>query len=49
MTKLGFIGLGIMGMPMARHLLEAGHEVALWSHNAEKPQSSWPRGKQLLG
>jgi len=25
-----------MGYPMARNLLRAGHEVALWSHNAEK-------------
>jgi 3-hydroxyisobutyrate dehydrogenase-like beta-hydroxyacid dehydrogenase len=36
MAKLGFLGLGIMGKPMARHLLEAGHEVALWSHTAAK-------------
>jgi len=36
MAKLGFLGLGIMGYPMARNLLQAGHEVALWSHNSEK-------------
>lgn len=36
--KLGFLGLGIMGYPMARHLLEAGHEVALWSHTSAKAQ-----------
>src|SRR5579875_3256621 len=36
MAKLGFLGLGIMGWPMARNLLRAGHEVALWSHSAEK-------------
>ena len=36
MAKLGFLGLGIMGYPMARNLLRAGHEVALWSHTAEK-------------
>jgi 3-hydroxyisobutyrate dehydrogenase len=29
--KLGFIGLGAMGLPMARHLLEAGHEVTVAS------------------
>ena len=29
MSKLGFIGLGIMGTPMAAHLLKAGHEVFL--------------------
>lgn len=27
--KIGFIGLGIMGRPMAAHLIEAGHEVFL--------------------
>ena len=36
MAKLGFLGLGMMGYPMARNLLRAGHEVALWSHTAEK-------------
>ena len=28
MAKLGFLGLGIMGGPMARHLVTGGHEVA---------------------
>jgi len=27
MAKLGFIGLGIMGTPMAGHLLAAGHTL----------------------
>ena len=36
MAKLGFLGLGIMGYPMARNLLRGGHEVALWSNSAEK-------------
>ncbi len=36
MAKLGFLGLGIMGRLMARNLLRAGHEVALWSHTREK-------------
>jgi 2-hydroxy-3-oxopropionate reductase len=27
--KIGFIGIGIMGTPMAEHLLDAGHEVAV--------------------
>jgi len=36
MAKLGFLGLGIMGHPMARHLLDAGHDVGLWSHTAAK-------------
>ena len=29
--KLGFIGLGIMGGPMAGHLIKAGHDVYLFS------------------
>ena len=29
MSTLGFIGLGIMGAPMARHLISAGHTVYL--------------------
>ena len=28
--KLGFIGLGIMGKPMAKNLLKAGHEVVVY-------------------
>ncbi len=33
MSKLGFIGLGIMGAPMASHLIAAGHEVFLYSRS----------------
>jgi 3-hydroxyisobutyrate dehydrogenase/2-hydroxy-3-oxopropionate reductase len=33
---LGFLGLGIMGYPMARNLLQAGHTVAVWSNTAAK-------------
>jgi 2-hydroxy-3-oxopropionate reductase len=32
--KIGFIGIGIMGAPMACHLLDAGHEVAVNSRSA---------------
>jgi 2-hydroxy-3-oxopropionate reductase len=32
--KLGFIGIGIMGAPMAGHLLDAGHEVVVHSRSA---------------
>jgi 2-hydroxy-3-oxopropionate reductase len=34
MTTLGFIGLGIMGAPMAGHLLAAGHTVYLTTRSA---------------
>ena len=32
MAKLGFIGLGIMGLPMAKHLLAAGHTLNTCLH-----------------
>ncbi|MDP2880302.1 MAG: NAD(P)-dependent oxidoreductase [Azonexus sp.] len=31
----GFIGLGAMGRPMARHLHRAGHELAVWARRPE--------------
>src|ERR1700681_594998 len=45
MAQLGFLGLGIMGYPMARHLLEAGHEVALWTHSSGKARELAAKGK----
>jgi 2-hydroxy-3-oxopropionate reductase len=29
--RVGFIGLGVMGKPMARNLMKAGHELVAWS------------------
>ena len=34
--KLGFIGLGAMGRPMALHLHRAGHELAVWARRPEE-------------
>ncbi|MFO1154440.1 MAG: 2-hydroxy-3-oxopropionate reductase [Rhodospirillales bacterium] len=31
MSKIGFVGLGIMGKPMAGHLIKAGHDVFLYN------------------
>ncbi len=36
--KLGFVGLGIMGRPMALHLLAAGHALACYSRRASSMQ-----------
>jgi len=38
MAKLGFLGLGLMGYPMARNLARAGHQLAVWSNTASKAQ-----------
>jgi len=35
MGKLGFIGLGSQGAPMARRMIEAGYEVVLWGRRPE--------------
>ena len=35
-TKLGFVGLGLMGMPMAANILRAGYPVQAWNRTAEK-------------
>jgi len=35
MAKFGFIGLGIMGKPMAGHLIAAGHTVYVYDLNSE--------------
>jgi 2-hydroxy-3-oxopropionate reductase len=32
--KVGFIGLGIMGLPMAGHLAKAGHTLNVWARHA---------------
>ena len=34
--KVGVVGLGTMGAPMARHLVEAGHSVSVWNRTASK-------------
>ena len=39
--KIGFIGLGLMGRPMAENLLKAGHTLTIWNRTAS-------RAKQLL-
>ena len=38
MSKIGFIGVGIMGRPMAGHLQAAGHELFLVKHRTTLPK-----------
>ena len=38
-TKVAFIGLGVMGLPMAGHLATAGHDVTVYNRNAQKAQA----------
>lgn len=34
--RLGFIGIGLMGAPMTRRLLDAGFDVTVWNRSADK-------------
>lgn len=36
--KVGFVGLGVMGAPMAGHLVKAGHNVTVWNRTTTKTQ-----------
>lgn len=39
MAKVAFLGLGVMGYPMAGHLAAAGHEVTVFNRTAAKAES----------
>ena len=39
MTTIGWIGLGVMGAPMAGHLLAAGHELTVSTRTPEKAEA----------
>jgi 3-hydroxyisobutyrate dehydrogenase len=38
MAKLAFLGMGVMGFPMAGHLKKAGHDVVVYNRTAKKAQ-----------
>jgi 3-hydroxyisobutyrate dehydrogenase len=42
MVKVAFLGLGVMGFPMARHLKASGHEVTVYNRTASKAHD-WVR------
>ncbi len=45
--EIGFIGLGIMGRPMARHLLKAGYKVTVYNRTASKAQELAADGAEV--
>lgn len=36
MPRIGFIGIGLMGLPLCRRLLGAGHALTVWNRNPDK-------------
>ena len=39
MARIGFVGLGVMGFPMAGHLVKAGHEVTVFNRNPARAEA----------
>lgn len=46
-TKVGFIGLGLMGKPMALNLLKAGHPLTVWNRTASRADELVAAGATL--
>ncbi len=44
--KIGFVGLGVMGEPMARHILNAGHELLVSDARKENCEALLSEGAQ---
>ena len=55
MQRIGFIGIGLMGSHMARHLLEAGHPMTVWNRTEEKAReliasgANWAESPKMVG
>ena len=47
MAVVAFLGLGVMGFPMAGHLSQAGHQVRVWNRTAAKA-TDWASKHQGL-
>jgi 2-hydroxy-3-oxopropionate reductase len=45
--KIGFIGLGLMGRPMAMNLLKAGHALTVWNRTPSRAQELVAAGATL--
>ncbi|MGD1881043.1 MAG: NAD(P)-dependent oxidoreductase [Paracoccaceae bacterium] len=45
--KIAVLGTGLMGAPMARNLLKAGHTVVVWNRSADKAEALAGNGAQV--
>jgi 3-hydroxyisobutyrate dehydrogenase-like beta-hydroxyacid dehydrogenase len=46
--NIAFLGIGLMGFPMARRLCEAGHAVHVWNRSRDKAERLIPFGAVVL-
>ena len=49
MTSLAFLGTGLMGAPMVRNLLDAGHAVRVWNRSRAKAEALAEAGATVAG
>lgn len=49
LARIGFIGMGLMGIPMSCRLLAAGYPVTVWNRNPDKTQLPAGQGAQVAG
>ena len=49
MTKVGYVGLGLMGNPMSKNLIKAGHEVTVWNRTASRMDELIEAGAKASG
>jgi 3-hydroxyisobutyrate dehydrogenase-like beta-hydroxyacid dehydrogenase len=47
--KLAFIGLGSMGLPMAGHLLQAGHDLTVYNRTRSRAEGLAKQGARVAG
>jgi len=47
MTRIAFLGTGLMGAPMAANLIAAGHALTVWNRTAAKAQPLAERGARV--
>ena len=45
--RLAFLGIGLMGKPMAANLLKAGYEVTIWNRTTSKAEALLPLGARI--
>jgi 3-hydroxyisobutyrate dehydrogenase-like beta-hydroxyacid dehydrogenase len=45
--RIAFIGLGAMGLPIARNLIKAGHELHAWNRNPDRARTLEPDGARV--
>ena len=46
-TKIAFLGIGLMGDPMVRRLLQSGYFVTVWNRTQGKAEALAPAGAQV--